>query len=53
MKNILLLNCTKNGKPSIAGEETVNSILSLLPKPFENLWNIWKKGKHYALVDIS
>ena len=42
-----------NGISKVSGEETVNAILSLLPKPFENLWNIWKKGKHYTLVDIS
>lgn len=39
------------GKKS--GEVIIESILSLLPKPLENLWNIWKKGKHYTLVDIS
>ncbi|HEY5745312.1 MAG TPA: hypothetical protein VIU12_04465 [Chryseolinea sp.] len=38
---------------TISGEEIVNSVISLLPKPFENLLNIWKKGKHYTLVDIS
>ena len=37
----------------ISGDEAVNSILALLPKPLENLWNIWKKGKHYTLVNIS
>ena len=37
----------------IAGDETIKGILSLLPKQFENLWNIWNKGKHYTLVDLK
>ena len=37
----------------VTGEETVKGILSLLPKPFEYLWNIWNKGKHYTLVDLE
>jgi len=41
------------GIERISGEETVKAVLALLPKPFENLWNVWKKGKHYTLVNIS
>lgn len=34
-------------------EEGIKSILSFLPKPLENIWNIWNKGKHYTLVDLK
>ncbi|MGG7035694.1 MAG: hypothetical protein ACI7YS_10965 [Flavobacterium sp.] len=37
----------------ITDDETIKGILSLLPKPFENLWNVWNKGKHYTLVDLE
>ncbi|WP_149206081.1 hypothetical protein [Flavobacterium johnsoniae] len=33
-------------------EEIVDSVVSCLPKPFESLLNIWKKGKHYTLVNM-
>ncbi len=39
------------GKVSI--EETITAILTYLPKPFESIWNIWKKGKHFTLVDLK
>lgn len=34
-------------------DEIVDSVVSCLPKPFETLHNIWKKGKHYTLVDMK
>ena len=37
----------------INSEETIKGVLSLLPKPFENLWNVLNKGKHYTLVDLE
>lgn len=37
----------------ITADETIKGILSLLPKPFENLWNVWNKGKYYTLIDLE
>lgn len=34
-------------------DEVVDSIVSFLPKPFETLRNIWKKGQHYTLVNVE
>jgi hypothetical protein len=44
---------SKKGIRKILGEESVSAVLGFLPKPFENLVNLWKKGRHYELVDIS
>lgn len=37
----------------VIGYESINSIFTILPKPFQNLQNAWKKGKHYILKDIK
>lgn len=42
-----------NGVGRQTADEVIESVISLLPKPFETLRNIWKKGKHYTLVDIN
>ncbi|MFV8465380.1 hypothetical protein [Flavobacterium sp. LB1P62] len=41
-----------NGVGKQTAEEIVDSVVSCLPKPFESLLNIWKKGKHYTLVNM-
>lgn len=42
-----------NGAGKQTADEIVDSVVSCLPKPFETLRNIWKKGKHYTLVDMT
>jgi len=41
------------GLGSIAFDETLKAFLGFLPKPIENIWNIFKKGKHYKLVHLK
>lgn len=41
------------GIGKVALDETVKAFLGFLPKPIENVWNIWKKGKYYTLVDLK
>lgn len=42
-----------NGIGKQSANVVIESILEFLPKPFESIMNIWKKGKHYTLVDIT
>jgi hypothetical protein len=44
---------SKSGIRKQASDAVLDSILHYLPKPFEELRDIWKKGKHYALVDLE
>lgn len=42
-----------NGIGNVAFDETIKAFLGFLPKPIENIWNIWKKGKYFTLVDLK
>lgn len=48
-----LANFSLKGIGRQTADEVVDSIVSFLPKPFETLRNIWKKGQHYTLVDVE
>ena len=41
------------GIGNVAFDETIKAFLGFLPKPIENIWNLWSKGKHYAFVDLK
>lgn len=46
-------NFSLKGVGKQTADEVIDSVLGFLPKPFEALRNIWKKGKHYTLVDVT
>jgi hypothetical protein len=50
-KKIEKISLSELGK--ITTDEIIKSILSCLPKSFENIWNIWNNGKHYTLIDLK
>ncbi|MDN3691201.1 hypothetical protein QWZ06_02430 [Chryseobacterium tructae] len=41
------------GIGNLAFDEAIKGFLGFLPKPIENIWNIWNKGKYYTLVDLK
>lgn len=41
------------GMGNVAFDETIKAFLGFLPKPIENIWNLWNKGKYYTLVDLK
>jgi hypothetical protein len=37
----------------ISGEMIADSLLAVLPKPFEKLSKAWNKGRHYAIINLQ
>ena len=50
-ENNKLISLKGIGKTAL--DETIQAFLTFLPKPVENVWNLWKKGRHYTLVDLK
>ncbi len=42
-----------NGVGKQSANVVVESIFEFLPKAFKTIKNIWEKGKHYTLIDIT